>query len=88
MTYPQPIHRVEPEYNEPARQAKLRGTSIFLVAIDKEGQLCLLEIVRPLGLGLDESAAEKLSEWKYSPAMQDGQPVDVRMNIEIHFEIR
>jgi TonB family protein len=88
MTYPLPTHREEPEYTEDARKAKLNGMIIFLAAIDKEGNLHSLELIRPLGLGLDESAAEKLSQWKYSPATQDGQPVDVRLNIEIHFYLR
>jgi hypothetical protein len=87
MTFPQVTHRVEPEYNDIAREAKLEGMIIFMVAIGKEGQLHLLELIRPLGLGMDESAAEKLSQWQFSPATRDGQPIEVCLNIEMYFNL-
>jgi len=33
---------------------------------------------------MDESAAEALSQWKFSPATRNGQPTAVRLNVEIN----
>ncbi len=88
MTYPRILVRVEPHYTEIAKNTGLKGTVIFLASIDKEGQLQILEIVRPLGLGLDESAAEALSQWKFSPAIRNSQPAAVRMTVEVNFDLR
>ena len=46
-----------------------------------------IEIVRPVGLGLDEMAAAAVSGYKFSPATRDGQPVKVDLYVEVNFQI-
>jgi TonB family protein len=36
-------------------------------------------------MGLDEKALEAARKWKFKPAMLNGKPVPVRVNIEIRF---
>jgi protein TonB len=38
-------------------------------------------------MGLDERAAEKISTWRFKPAMKDGNPVAVEMNVEVSFNL-
>lgn len=87
VTAPQVIKKTDPEYSEEARKARLQGTVLFRLIVDEYGLPRDLEITRAIGLGLDEKATEALSQWKFSPAMKDGQPVPVSVNVEINFRL-
>lgn len=81
------IHVPDPDYTAEARQAKYEGTGIYTVIIDREGNVTSVKVARPLGLGLDESAAQKVRTWKFKPAQKNGTPVAVAVNVEIHFNL-
>src|SRR5579863_1571545 len=53
--------KVEPDYSEEARHARLAGTVIVFVVVDLDGEPRDLKVLRPLGLGLDEKAIEAVS---------------------------
>jgi protein TonB len=38
-------------------------------------------------MGLDEKALEAVREYRFKPAMQNGKPVKVEMNVEVNFQI-
>ena len=40
-----------------------------------------------LGMGLDEKAIEAVRNWKFEPAMKDGKPVAVQINVEVSFRL-
>ena len=44
-----------------------------------------IQVARPLGLGLDESAVENLQAWQFKPGTRNGIPVAVRVNEEVFF---
>ena len=44
--------------------------------------------MRSLGFGLDQNAIQALKQWRFKPAMRDGMPVDVTLNIEVSFNLR
>jgi len=46
-----------------------------------------IRVARSLGLGLDEKAIEAVRQWKFEPAIKDGKPVAVQMNIEVRFQL-
>ena len=37
-------------------------------------------------MGLDESAVEAVKKWRFRPGMEDGKPVNVHANVQIHFQ--
>jgi TonB family protein len=55
------------------------------VVVDSHGDPQNVHVVRALGMGLDEKALEAARKWKFKPAMLNGKPVPVRVNIEIRF---
>jgi TonB family protein len=81
------LQKQEPEYSEDARLAKFQGTATLAVTIGPDGQASNLELVKGLGFGLDEKAAEAVTAWKFKPAMRDGQPVPVNATIEVNFRL-
>ena len=77
-----------PSYTPAAREASLCGVIKFFAVISKVGQIESLSITQPLGLGLDEAAAEALLQWTFEPVRSEGQPVSVAVPITVGFELR
>ena len=88
MTPPTVLFKIDPIYSEEARKAQYQGTVVLEAIVRKDGSVEIIRVVRSLGLGLDESAMKALREWKFRPAMRQGVPVDVAMNIEVNFTLR
>jgi TonB family protein len=88
VTKPKVRSRVEPKYTDIARLARIEGTVLLEGIVTKEGSIRIQRVIRPLGYGLEEDAAEALSQWTFEPAERNGQPVDVLLNIEINFNLR
>jgi TonB family protein len=84
---PKPIFMPDPAYSVQAREAKYQGTLTLDVVIDSQGRVSRIKLARPLGLGLDDMAMEKVQTWKFNPAMLDGKPVAVEVNIEVSFNL-
>ena len=55
--------------------------------VGKDGAVHKVRLVRPLGLGLDESAQSTIQTWQFQPATRNGQPVAVEMNVEVSFNL-
>lgn len=87
VSAPMLIYKVEPEYSEEARKAKYQGTVVLYVEVDPNGRARNLQVVRSLGLGLDEKAIEAVMKWKFRPGMKDGRPVTVAATIEVNFRL-
>jgi TonB family protein len=87
ISAPSPIYKVEPEYSQEARDARLQGTVVLRAVIDADGRPGEIRVLRPLGMGLDEKAIEAVSQWRFRPGVKDGQPVPVQANIEINFRL-
>ena len=77
--------KVEPEYTETARRARLQGTVVLKVLVGPDGVAQTVTVERPLGMGLDEKAIEAVKKWRFRPGMKDGKPVPVQATIEVNF---
>lgn len=77
----------EPEFNNSARLLKYSGKSLINVHVEPDGSVSHLSIVWPLGMGLDESALAAVQTYRFKPAMENGKPVMVELNIEVNFQI-
>jgi TonB family protein len=87
VTAPVLLYKKEPEYSEEARKAKYQGTVILAIVVDPSGRAINLQVVRSLGLGLDEKAIEAVKQWKFKPGYKDGHPVAVSAQIEVNFRL-
>jgi TonB family protein len=87
VSSPSLLFKVEPEYSEEARKAKLQGTVTLYVEVDPSGHPTNIRVIHSLGLGLDEKAIEAVRRWKFRPGMKDGKPVFVAANIEVNFRL-
>jgi TonB family protein len=84
---PRAINTPDPEYSERARKAGYGGTCVLWLEVDAKGAPRNIKVTHALGLGLDEKAMEAVRQWKFAPAMKDGVPVAVMINVEVSFHI-
>lgn len=87
VTAPKPIYSPAPNYSEEARKAKLQGTVMLSLVVDAHGNPTHIQVVRSLGMGLDENAIEKTRAWKFTPGTRNGVPVPVRVVLEVTFRL-
>jgi periplasmic protein TonB len=87
VSAPSVLSKVEPEYSEEARKAKWQGTVVLRLVVDDQGRPQQLQVVRSLGLGLDQKAIEAVEKWRFKPGMKDGKPVPVVATIEVNFRL-
>jgi TonB family protein len=87
VSAPQVIHSVDPEFTDAARQAKYEGAVSIQLIVDRQGNPENIQVVRHLGMGLDEKAIEAVRQYKFRPAMFQGKPVPVQMVINVNFHL-
>jgi periplasmic protein TonB len=87
VSAPRPVFTPDPEYSEEARKAKYQGTCVLWLVVGPDGKTRDIRVGRTLGLGLDEKAIEAVKQWKFEPAMKDGKPVAVQVNVEVTFRL-
>lgn len=85
---PKAIYQPFPEYTEKARKKKIRGTVLMSIVVTPDGTVREPKLVRSLDNELDKQALDTVSKWKFTPATKDGQPVSVRIEVEVSFNVR
>jgi TonB family protein len=84
---PEPKYTPDPGYSMEARQKRFEGTVYLQVIVDKSGEVTWIQIKRALGMGLDEEAVDAVKQWKFNPAKRNGEPVPIRMTVEVDFHL-
>jgi TonB family protein len=87
VSAPRPIYDPDPNYTEEARLAKFQGVVLLSIIVGPDGRPRDVRVQRSVGMGLDEKAIEAVRQWKFEPAMKDGHPVSVQVNIEVNFRL-
>jgi len=87
VSEPIAIFRPDPPYSEEARKAKLQGTVTLSIIVDAQGNVHDVHVIKPVGMGLDERAADTVATWKFKPAMRNNSPVPVRVLVEVTFRL-
>lgn len=84
---PVAIFTPDPEFSEEARKAKFSGNVVVSLIVDANGKPRNVHALRGVGMGLDEKAVEAVQQYKFKPALKDGKPVAVYLNVEVNFQI-
>ena len=83
---PKVISQAVPKFTAEARRAFVQGTVLIGYVVDEKGEPADIEIISPLGFGLDEEAVRAVSSWRFAPATKSGKPIRVFSQASIHFE--
>jgi TonB family protein len=87
VTGPRVIYAPDPPYSEAARKGKYQGTCLLSLIVGPDGRPRDIEVIRALGMGLDEKAVNTVDQWKFQPGTKDGNPVAVYVVIEVAFHL-
>lgn len=89
LTEPEVVVKPLPQYTPEAKAAKVEGLVLLRVTIRRDGTVEGATVLRDPGYGLAESAVKCVTtQWRFRPATLNGQPVNVRANIEISFRLQ
>ncbi len=90
VTLPQLVREVKPEYTQEAKDAHIEGTVVVETIVQKDGDVGDVKIVRSLDptYGLDKEAVKAAKQWKFKPGTKNGEPVPVRISIELTFTLK
>jgi TonB family protein len=84
---PKILSSAQPFYNSVARSKNYAGTVLVNFWVEPDGTTSHLSIRQALGLGMDEDALAAAQRYIFKPAMQDGKPVLVELNVAISFSL-
>ena len=84
---PVAIYSPEPSFSDEARKQKMQGIVQLILVVGKDGRTYDIHVRQSLGMGLDEKAIEAVRNWRFRPAILNGQPVDTRIAIEVNFHL-
>jgi len=84
---PRITYKQEPSFSEMARSRRFQGVVGLNVVVDPTGKVRNIDIVHPLGMGLDDDAVATVGTWQFQPATKDGEPVAAGVYIEVSFRL-
>jgi TonB family protein len=80
------VRKVTPVYPPLARQARIQGTVVLRIAIDKEGAVRDPQIVSGHPM-LSPAAIEAVKQWRYGWNISDDKPVEVETVVRVSFRM-
>ena len=86
---PKVISAVDPEYPAGARAEKhpVSGVCILGVTVSENGTPQDVHIVKSLRADFDRKAVESVSQYRFTPALRDGEPIAKDIQMEVNFQI-
>lgn len=78
-----------PEYPASERAAGHEGTVVVAARIDAQGLVVEASLAEPSSHpGLNRAALRAVRAWRFEPAMQDGRPVEGRLDVPVVFRLQ
>lgn len=84
---PKLVHYVEPAFSPSSKEAFVEGTVRISTVVTREGVATSLRVTSGLNAEEDRTAIEAVKQWKFQPGTKAGQPVNVRVNVEVVFHL-
>jgi periplasmic protein TonB len=84
---PRELYRPDPVYSPIARTAHVQGVVNIEALIDEHGDVVRAQAIDGPGLLIPNALAAVL-KWKYEPTYLDGEPVSIKMHVEVRFSLR
>ena len=87
MSQPTLLVKVEPEYPETARRARIQGTVTVQAVIGRDGTVEDAQIVQSSHRLLEEASLDAVRQWRYAPVLLNGKPVRVTFLVRVEFTL-
>jgi TonB family protein len=87
ITPPRALSTPDPKYPRQEQKAGAQGMVILWLIVDANGHPQNIKVARSLSADFDKSAIECVQKWRFSPAVRDGNPLPVQINVEVNFRL-
>jgi TonB family protein len=88
-TMPIALSKPDPFYTWEARQVHVKGKMMIEAIIGKNGRVIECRTINGLGYGLEESAINTIiNKWQFKPGTYESKAIDMKINLEIAFNIK
>jgi len=84
---PLPLRKVDPKYPPNAIAENIEGEVILYAVIRQDGTVDSIQLVKGVDPQLDGNAMRALAQWKFHPALRNGEPVDLEAIVHIPFRL-
>ena len=84
---PQLLKRVDAEFSEAARRARISGKVLVHFVVNEQGVPVDLQVTESPGYDLDKAALAAVSQWRFAPAMKDGKPIPFPLTAQVSFSV-
>jgi len=81
------FRKPEPTYTESASKYRITGTVVLRALFSAEGKVTDIEVVKKLPHGLTGATIKAARSISFSPAMKDGHPVSMYMELQYNFNL-
>jgi protein TonB len=78
---------IAPTYPAIARSAHIQGVVILEAVLDAAGRVQSVSVLRSIPL-LDQAAVDAVRQWRFTPALLNGEAVPVVMTVTVNFTLR
>jgi TonB family protein len=85
---PRIVREVKADYTEDARQKRIAGEVVLEIVVKHDGTVGDVRLLQGLGGGLNDRATQAVRQWRFTPAMRQGVPVDVLVEVSVEFKLR
>jgi TonB family protein len=97
VTPPKILNQSQPNFPEDARRQNISGTVTLSLLVDTQGNPENVHVTKSIAdtvakyqraaaLTLDQAAIDTVKSYIFKPAMKDGKPVPITLNVTIGFE--
>jgi protein TonB len=83
---PKKIKDVKPAYPEDAKNAGIQGIIILESVIGTDGSVQEAKVLRSVPQ-LDKAALDAVMQWRYTPTLLNGEPVELIMTVTVTFTL-
>jgi len=85
MKPPKATSAPDPKYPNLPADAESHGTVVLLIGVNTKGHVEAVRVLRSDEPAFEPSAVATVKKWKFKPAQKDGQPVPVKITVEMKF---
>ncbi len=90
VVVPTLTYQTDPKYTPEAMRAKIQGMVSVEVIVSQDGNVTAARVIQSLDkdYGLDDEAVKTAMQWKFVAGTYQGQPVAIRVMINMEFQLR
>lgn len=85
ISVPKLVYSVDPQYPAHGPKGKFSGIAVVALLVGTDGKPEQVHVVKSLGPGFDKAAVAAVAQYRFKPALKNGTPVPVKVNVEVSF---